>query len=114
METDWKDILSRMKTEREESDNCISDSSMQHNPEEDKHKQIAPLTIILDKKGRKGKIATIIEGFTIPQEEVENIARAIKNRIGVGGSTREGEILLQGDQKQKVVEFLKTCNYKFK
>lgn len=65
------------------------------------------LNVVIDRKGRKGKTATIIEGFTLPDEEVERIASELKRRIGTGGSARGGEILLQGEWKEKVEQLLK-------
>ena len=67
-----------------------------------------------DRKGRNGKIATIIEGFIVSQQEVENIARELKQKLGVGGSVRQGEILIQGDHKNVVQKFLESKNFKIK
>lgn len=62
----------------------------------------ARLDILLDKKGRKGKAATIIAGFTVDDAAVEEIARQLKQRLATGGSARGGEILIQGDKRQQV------------
>lgn len=70
-------------------------------------KQKSKLHIVLDKKGRKGKTATIIEGFDLPDEEVAKIAATLKQRLGTGGSSRDGEILLQGDWREKAAGILK-------
>lgn len=112
MNIDWKDALSALR------DN-VAPASEDENEEkietsESKVSQKSPLTIITDKKGRNGKIATIIEGFTIPQADVEDLARKLKQKLGVGGSVREGEILIQGNHKEKVTEFLKSLNFKTK
>lgn len=108
--TDWKDALAALRGDTEE----IADETPQ-NPEEKPEEssfQKSPLTVVLDRKGRNGKTATIIEGFTLPQDRVEEIARKLKQKLGVGGSVREGEILIQGDHLQKVKEFLKSLNFK--
>ena len=107
---DWKDALSAARNNFQEAPEEISKAKPQ-NPETI---QKLPLTVVTDKKGRNGKIATIIEGFTIPQTEVEEIARELKQKLGVGGSVREGEILIQGDHKQKVGAFLSNLNFKVK
>jgi translation initiation factor 1 len=70
------------------------------------------LSIFMEKKGRAGKVATIITGFTGSDEEVEEVARTLKKRIGVGGSARGGEILLQGDWRDKAAEVLRSLNFK--
>ena len=108
---DWKDALSAVRgnfDEAPEDDHCSIEDSPQ------KPSQKGPLYVVTDKKGRNGKIATIIEGFTIPREEVENLARKLKQKLGVGGSVRDGEILIQGDHKDKIKSFLSDLNFKVK
>lgn len=72
------------------------------------------LRVILDKKGRKGKTATIIEGFTIGDEAVAEVASALKKSLGCGGSSRGGEILVQGDVREKCTELLRRMGYRVK
>lgn len=74
--------------------------------------QTGKLKVILDRKGRKGKVATIVEGFTLPDEQVEEIASELKRKIGTGGSARGGEILIQGDWTAKVSEILRSRGFK--
>ena len=111
MAEDWKDKLSSLKSifGNEDIEEKIEAETIEHGVE---YGQKNPLTVVTDKKGRNGKIATIIEGFTIPQKDVEDIARQLKNKLGVGGSCREGEILIQGDHKNNVITFLKSKNFK--
>lgn len=109
MTTDWKDALASLKgglpTPEEETD------TREEEIKED-NLQKGKLKVIIDKKGRKGKTATIIEGFTIPQEEVEEIAGKLKRKLGVGGSVREGEILIQGEHLNQVKELLSSFGFK--
>lgn len=70
------------------------------------------LHVILDRKGRKGKSATIISGFTIADEEVDQLAAKLKRRLGTGGSARGGEILIQGDRVDDVLKALTDLGYK--
>ena len=74
--------------------------------------QTARLDIILDRKGRKGKAATIVAGFTISDQEVEALASRLRQRLGTGGSARGGEILVQGDKRQAVLDALLQWGYK--
>lgn len=113
MDNNWKDILCGLRSSLEEPQNNSSDDKL-NEEEENVNIQRQPLMVITDKKGRNGKIATIIEGFTISQDEVEDIARKLKQKLGVGGSVREGEILIQGDHKEKVKKFLSDLKFKTK
>lgn len=72
------------------------------------------LDIVFERKGRAGKQATIVCGFpdTISDGEIQQTASELKRRLGVGGSARGGEILFQGDQRQKLLPLLKQLGYK--
>ena len=70
------------------------------------------LDIILEKKGRGGKVATIVTGFTIDDDEVSALASKMKTSLGTGGSARGGEILIQGDKRDAVLNFLIKQGYK--
>lgn len=65
------------------------------------------LAISLERKGRAGKVATIISGFTLPDDEVADIASRLKQCLGAGGSARGGEILIQGDRRAEVDRMLR-------
>lgn len=70
------------------------------------------LDIVFERKGRAGKTATIITGFTIPDQDIESLASDLKRNLGTGGSTRGGEILIQGDRRQDVLRFLTARGFK--
>lgn len=75
---------------------------------------MAPETIevILDKKGRKGKIATLAIGFKCDENRLKEIASKLKSRLSTGGSARGGEILIQGDRKEELKKLLSEMGYK--
>lgn len=72
------------------------------------------LNIVFERKGRAGKQATIIEGFTLSDEQVSALASELKRALGTGGSSRGGEILIQGDRRDDVRRFLRIKGYKVK
>ena len=70
------------------------------------------LKVRIDKKKRRGKMVTLIEGFVGTEADLEGLEKILKTKCGVGGSAKDGIILLQGDCKQKVVEALHGLGYK--
>lgn len=70
------------------------------------------LRVGLDNSGRAGKTVTLITGFVGTTADLENLAKTLKNKCGTGGSAKNGEILIQGDVRNKVVEILQKGGYK--
>lgn len=105
---DWKDMLGQLRAGLPEGEEALGVEPVVENVQKE------ALRIVVDKKGRKGKVATIVEGFTVPDGEVAEIAARLKRKLGVGGSSRGGEILIQGDAADRVRDFLKIEGYKVK
>lgn len=74
-----------------------------------KEKQM--LRISLDKRNRKGKAVTLVTGFTGTDDDLEALGKLLKTKCGVGGSAKEGEIIVQGDHRQKVLDILQKEGY---
>lgn len=68
----------------------------------------------LDKKNRGGKIATIIKGYEGNEEDLKTLAKELKTLCGVGGSAKDGEIIIQGNFRDKIMEYLQKKSYKVK
>lgn len=74
-------------------------------------KQQQKLRVSIEKNHRGGKTVTVVKNFVGNDEDIKELARLLKTRCGVGGSAKDGEILIQGDFKQKVIELLKSEGY---
>ncbi len=72
------------------------------------------LRVWLDRKQRKGKVVTLIEGFIGSDDDLNSLAKLLKTKCGVGGSAKDGEIIIQGDVREKVMAILATEGYKAK
>jgi len=72
------------------------------------------LKVWLDRKMRKGKVATLIKGFVGNDDDLKDLAKMLKTKCGVGGSAKDGEIIIQGDVREKVLDILAKDGYKAK
>lgn len=70
------------------------------------------LDVMLDKRNRNGKKVTLVVNFDGSDDALKTLAKELKQHCGVGGSARGGEILIQGDFREKILEYLKSKGYK--
>ena len=72
------------------------------------------LRVWLDRKQRGGKVVTLVKGFVGTDDDLADLGRMLKSKCGVGGSAKDGEIIVQGDHRDRVVELLTAAGYKCK
>ena len=69
------------------------------------------LRVSIERKGRGGKIATIIKGFVGTEDDLKALGKLLKGSCGVGGTAKDGEIIIQGELKEKIVTLLQQLGY---
>lgn len=89
--------------------------SFQH--EEERAQETLPpqqqkLKVRLDTKQRGGKAVTLVEGFAGTDDDLQDLGKKLKNFCGTGGSAKDGEVIVQGDQRDKVLQWLQKNGYK--
>lgn len=92
-----------------------TDPSFSPEPEEQSVETLIPgeqlLRVSLDTKQRAGKVVTLITGFIGSDADLEALGKQLRNYCGTGGSAKEGIMLVQGDQREKVMQYLQKQGY---
>ncbi len=106
---DWKKRLGVVYSTNEDFDYDKGEENAETLlPEEQK------LIVALDKRHRKGKIVTLIDGFIGTQEDLKALAKLLKVKCGVGGGAKDGQIIIQGNFKEKIKGILEKDGYSVK
>lgn len=105
----WQDQLASLRQSLPDTPTEPAVTPIAETPLTEPHQQ---LHIRYERKGRAGKAATIIGGFTLDAEQMAAIAAQMKKSIGVGGSWRDDEILLQGDCREQAARWLRSRSHR--
>ena len=128
---DWKSALAALGATEEPNDNKektdidrkkrvgvvystnpdyeYSDDSQEETSTLSKNQQ--KLRLNMERAGRGGKTVTLVKGFVGSDEDINALCKLLKQKCGVGGSVKDGEIIIQGDHRQRLVEILKKEGY---
>ncbi len=107
MAKDWKDRLGTVYSTSDKYEYEYDDNEEQETLPENQQK----LYVSIDKKNRKGKAVSLIEGFVGSTDDLKSLGKMLKSKCGVGGAVKNGEILIQGDFRDKIMELLKADGY---
>ncbi|MGF7232138.1 translation initiation factor [Arachidicoccus sp.] len=93
-----------------------TDPNFSLNQDEENVKTLLPrdqkLRVWLETKHRGGKAASIVAGFVGSEDDLKELGKRIKNFCGTGGTAKDGEIIIQGDQRDKILQWLQKEGYK--
>lgn len=104
---DWKERLNVVYSTNPDFKYETAEEEEVETPEKSRQK----LRVSIEKKGRGGKTVTLISGFTGKEDDLKELGKLLKTKCGVGGSVKEGEIIIQGEFKQRIIELLKSEGY---
>lgn len=109
-DNNWKDRLSVVYS---------TNPDFKYQQNEESQKETLPpskqnLIVAIEKKNRGGKTVTLVKGFIGGEEDLAELGKKLKTKCGVGGSAKEGEIIIQGEFKIRIADLLKEWGYRVK
>jgi translation initiation factor 1 len=106
-----------MSKKKPSSNGIVYSTDPDFRPDEEAHPEesLIPrqqkLKVRLDTRQRAGKAVTLVEGHVGPGAELEELGRQLKTHCGTGGSVKDGLVIIQGDQREKITQWLQTNGY---
>jgi len=110
MAKDWKDRLGVVYSTNPDFNYDKGTPEEEQTPEPGQQ----DLRVSLDRKQRKGKSVTLVTGFMGTEADLKALGKILKSKCGVGGTVKDGEIMIQGDFREKILELLKKDGYRVK
>jgi len=109
-DNNWKDRLSVVYS---------TNPDFQYNQGEKIEEETIPpqkqnLIVAIERKNRGGKTVTLVKGFVGKEDDLAELGKKLKTKCGVGGSVKEGEIIIQGEFKTRIADLLKEWGYRVK
>lgn len=109
-ENNWKDRLNVVYS---------TNPDFQYQQEEQSQQETLPpqkqnLVVAIERKNRGGKTVTLVKGFIGNEDDLADLGKKIKTKCGVGGSAKDGEIIIQGEFKTRIADLLKEWGYRVK
>ena len=112
MSNDWKNRLGVVYS-TDPNFKYVTQDDLEHEPETLPAER-QKLVVAIDRRNRGGKQVTVVNGFVGREEDLASLAKTLKTRCGVGGSAKEGQIIIQGDMRDRIVDILLSLGYKAK
>ena len=103
---DWRERLNVVYSTNPDFSYTFDEEETETQP-----KQQQKLRVQIEKHNRGGKTATVIRGFSGTDNDLKELAKWLKTRCGVGGSAKDGEIIIQGELREKIIELLQKDGY---
>lgn len=105
---DWKERLNVVYS---------TNPDFQYETDEEEEVELLPknqqkLRVKLDRKNRGGKTVTLVTGFIGPEDDLKALGKLLKGKLGVGGAAKDGEIIIQGEFKERVIDILLKEGYR--
>lgn len=105
---DWKERLNVVYS---------TNPDFQYETDEEEEVELLPknqqkLRVKLDRKNRGGKTVTLVTGFVGPEDDLKALGKLLKGKLGVGGAAKDGEIIIQGEFKERVIDILLKEGYR--
>lgn len=110
MSNDWKQRLNVVYSTNPDYQYQTAESPEEETLPPDRQR----LYVSLDRSGRAGKSVTLVSGFVGTDDDLKDLGKTLKTRCGVGGSAKDGEILIQGDHRDRVLQLLSDLGYRAK